>query len=205
MGATGQRCTATSRVYVEAPAYEGFLERLIERVTDLRVGDPYDEATDVGPLAFAEQQRTVARYLDLARAGEATIAAGGEVADPARGYYVDPTVLTEVDPESALMREEIFGPVVAVTPVPDLEAALEAANDTPFGLSASLFSSDLESALTFARRIASGQVHVNRETAGAEPHVPFGGLKGSSNLQREQGKAARRFFTNSKTVYVRPR
>jgi acyl-CoA reductase-like NAD-dependent aldehyde dehydrogenase len=89
--------------------------------------------------------------------------------------------------------------------VPDLDTGIEAANDTPFGLSASLFSNNLESALTFARRIASGQVHINRETAGAEPHVPFGGMKGSSNLQREQGKAARRFFTNSKTVYVRPR
>ena len=205
MLATGQRCTATSRVYVQSAAYERFVSLLVERVEALRVGDPYDESTDVGPLAFAERLQAVRAYLEMAHEGGAAILAGGTAGDPADGYYVAPTVLAEVPTDSPLVREEIFGPVVVVAPVPDLDAGIEAANDTPFGLSASLFSSDLDSALTFARRIASGQVHINRETAGAEPHVPFGGMKGSSNLQREQGKAARRFFTNSKTVYVRPR
>ena len=205
MLATGQRCTATSRVYVQSAAYERFVSLLVERVEALRVGDPYDESTDVGPLAFAERLQAVRGYLEMAHEGGAAILAGGTAGDPADGYYVAPTVLAEVPADSPLLREEIFGPVVVVAPVPDLDAGIDAANDTPFGLSASLFSSNLESALTFARRIASGQVHINRETAGAEPHVPFGGMKGSSNLQREQGKAARRFFTNSKTVYVRPR
>ena len=106
---------------------------------------------------------------------------------------------------SALMREEIFGPLAVVAHVPDFEAAIEAANDTEFGLSAAIFTRNLGRAMAFAREIEAGQVHINRETAGAEPHAPFGGLKGSSNMQREQGKAAKRFFTNTKTVYARAR
>ena len=101
------------------------------------------------------------------------------------------------------MREEIFGPVAIVAEADGFEAALEAANDTEFGLSAALFTTNLDRAMRFARGIQAGQVHVNRETAGAEPHLPFGGMKASSNLQREQGRAARQFFTNSKSIYVR--
>ena len=155
MLATGQRCTATSRVYVQSAAYERFVSLLVERVEALRVGDPYDESTDVGPLAFAERLQAVRGYLEMAHEGGAAILAGGTADDPADGYYVAPTVLAEVPTDSPLLREEIFGPVVVVAPVPDLDAGIEAANDTPFGLSASLFSSSLESALTFARRIAS--------------------------------------------------
>ena len=201
---TGQRCTATSRVYVQSAAFERFVSLLVERVETLRVGDPYDESTESGRWRSPSGSRPSAGIW-MADEGGAAILAGGTASDPADGYYVAPTVLAEVPADSPLLREEIFGPVVVVAPVPDLDAGIDAANDTPFGLSASLFSSNLESALTFARRIAAGQVHINRETAGAEPHVPFGGMKASSNLQREQGKAARRFFTNSKTVYVRPR
>jgi acyl-CoA reductase-like NAD-dependent aldehyde dehydrogenase len=201
MGSTGQRCTATSRAYVERSVYEPFLELLVARVAGLRVGDPREEATDVGPPASAEQRRTIERYLALARAGEASIACGGGW----DGVYLQPTVLVDVDAASALLREEIFGPVLAVVPVEDFEDALRAANDSEFGLSSAIFTRDLGTALAFARRTQSGLVHVNRETANVEPHVPFGGLKGSSTMQREQGTAAREFFTNTKTVYVRPR
>ena len=206
MGSTGQRCTATSRVYVEDPVLERFTELLLERVRELVVGDPFDEATDVGPVASLEQLRSVGSYLDLAAAEPGVrVLAGGGRSEPGDGYWVDPTVLSDVPAESRLAREEIFGPVVILSPTSGYEAALEAANDTPFGLSAAIFTRDLGRAMSFAREIESGQVHINRETAGAEPQAPFGGLKGSSNLQREQGKAAKRFFTNSKTVYVRAR
>ena len=205
MIATGQRCTATSRVYVEEPVFEDFTRLLVERVEALRVDDPYEESTDVGPVASIEQLRTVSGYFDLAADGECEVLTGGGYSEPARGFWVEPTVVIGAAERSALMREEIFGPLAAVAHVPDFEAAIEAANDTEFGLSAAIFTRNLGRAMAFAREIEAGQVHVNRETAGAEPHAPFGGLKGSSNMQREQGKAAKRFFTNTKTVYARAR
>lgn len=202
---TGQRCTATSRVYVDRSVRDRFVELLVERVRAFRVGDPFDERTDIGPLASIEQHRTVGEYLALARDPTITIATGGGIGDPAGGYYVEPTVLLNVPDDHRLVREEIFGPVLCVTAVDGFDDALARANDTEFGLSSGVFTRDLATALRFARGTASGLVHVNRETAGVEPHLPFGGLKGSSSMQREQGMAARDFFTNVKTVYVRPR
>jgi aldehyde dehydrogenase (NAD+) len=202
---TGQRCTATSRVYVAAEVHDVFVALLVERVEALRVGDPTDPATDVGPLASREQHETVGAYLELAREPGITVATGGGVADGAHGFYVEPTVLLGVPDDHRLAREEIFGPVVCVARVDGFDEALRRANDTEFGLSSAVFTRDLGTALRFARGTASGLVHVNRETAGVEPHLPFGGVKGSSSMQREQGMAARDFFTTVKTVYVRPR
>jgi acyl-CoA reductase-like NAD-dependent aldehyde dehydrogenase len=203
MLATGQRCTATSRVYVERPVYGEFLDLLRDRVQDFVVGDPFDEATDIGPLGFVEQRESVERYLQLAHQEGANFIVGGSV--PERGCFVAPTILTGVRSTSALVREEIFGPVVVVAEVEDFDAGLEAANDTEFGLSSGLFTRDIGKTTAFIRRTRSGVVHINRETAGVEPHVPFGGLKGSSSMSREQGKAARQFFTTTKTVYLRSR
>lgn len=202
MLSTGQRCTATSRVYVQRPVASQFRDLLCAQVEKLVVGDPFDEATDVGPLASAEQRDTIAGYLRVAREERAGILTGGDV-DAGGGCYVTPTVLTGVRPDSRLMREEIFGPVLVVQEVDSFDAAVELANDTEFGLSAALFTRDLGRAMAFIRRIESGLVHINRETAGVEPQVPFGGVKGSSSMYREQGKAARAFFTVSKTVYLR--
>lgn len=200
MLSTGQRCTATSRVYVERAVLADFRQLLVEKVRALVVGDPYDEATDVGPLASPEQRRTVGEYLDLARREGAEFLVGGGVGE---ACFVEPTVLAGVAPESALIREEIFGPVLVVVAVDGFEQALAAANDTEFGLSSAIFTRDLGKALAFVRGTESGLVHVNRETAGVEPHVPFGGIKASSSMSREQGTAARQFFTTTKTVYVR--
>lgn len=202
MLSTGQRCTATSRVYVERPVASRLLELLREQVEKLVVGDPYDEATDVGPLASAEQRDTVAGYLEIARSEQAEVVVGGSI-DAQGGCYMSPTVVAGVHRDSAVAREEIFGPVLVVDEVEDFEAALTAANDTEFGLSSAVFTRDLAKAMAFVRRTQSGLVHINRETAGVEPHVPFGGVKGSSSMHREQGKAARGFFTTTKTVYLR--
>jgi acyl-CoA reductase-like NAD-dependent aldehyde dehydrogenase len=201
MLSTGQRCTATSRVYVEKGVAARFTELLLARIKAFTVGDPFNDTTDIGPLASIEQRDTVASYLEVARAGGARVLLGGEIDD--RGCFADPTVLTDVPPESRLSREEIFGPVLVLSEVDSYASALAAANNTDFGLSASVFTSNIGTALDFARRIESGLVHVNRETASVEPHVPFGGIKASSSMQREQGKAARAFFTTTKTVYVR--
>ncbi|MCW3066586.1 MAG: aldehyde dehydrogenase family protein, partial [Solirubrobacterales bacterium] len=202
MLSTGQRCTATSRVYVERAIAPRFRELLRAQVDGLVVGDPFDEATDVGPLASAEQRDTVAAYLALAREERVEVVAGGGI-DEEGGCFAEPTLLAGVAAGSALMREEIFGPVLVIEEVDDYDAALAAANDTEFGLSSALFTRDIAKATTFVRRTQSGVVHVNRETAGVEPHVPFGGVKGSSSMSREQGKAARQFFTTTKTVYLR--
>ena len=201
MLATGQRCTATSRVYVERAVAEEFFSMLREEVRKLVVGDPYDETTDVGPLASAAQHDTVSGYLELARAENVSIVTDGEPVSG--GCFVTPSLLRGVSRASRLVREEIFGPVLVVDVVEDFEAALAAANDTEFGLSSAVFTRDIAKAMAFIRRTQSGIVHINRETAGVEPHVPFGGIKGSSSMSREQGKAARQFFTTTKTVYLR--
>jgi acyl-CoA reductase-like NAD-dependent aldehyde dehydrogenase len=202
MFSTGQRCTATSRVYVERTVAPMFRDLLRQQVEKLVIGDPFDDATDVGPLASAEQRDTVAAFLQIARDEQAEVITGGSIDDEG-GCFAAPTVLAGVRPDSALMRDEIFGPVLVVQEVDGFEEALTAANDTEFGLSSALFTKDIATAMDFIKRTQSGLVHINRETASVEPHVPFGGLKGSSSMSREQGKAARLFFTTTKTVYLR--
>jgi alpha-ketoglutaric semialdehyde dehydrogenase len=144
-------------------------------------------------------------YLGRAREERATVHAGGGRADGlGEGYFVEPTVLSGLSAESAVVREEIFGPVAAFLPADGYGDALALANDTPFGLTAALFTRDLGTALRFTREIRAGVVKVNQETAGLEFHVPFGGMKESSSGSREQGKVARDFFTEWKTVYMDP-
>ena len=151
----------------------------------------------------ADQLHTVSEYLDIARQeGARVLAGGGRADDLGDGYYVKPTVLTEVSPESRVVREEIFGPVAALLPASSYSEAVRLANDTRYGLSASVFTNDLSRALRFADEIHAGVVKVNQESAGVEFHVPFGGMQESSSGSREQGKAAREFFTQWKTVYV---
>jgi acyl-CoA reductase-like NAD-dependent aldehyde dehydrogenase len=196
----GQKCTATSRVIVERSVGEELAERLCAIASAWKVGDPVEPDTMVGPLSSKEQ---LARVVDFLGAGEGTPLAGGKALDTADGgYYVPPTVFSDVPPDGRLAREEIFGPVVALLEVDSYEEAVASANDTPYGLSASVFTKDLDRALDFANEIRAGVVKINQESAGVELHVPFGGMKASSSGPREQGKAAREFFTQSKTVYV---
>ena len=130
------------------------------------------------------------------------LAGGSRASELGAGYYVKPTVIADVDPGSRVVREEIFGPVAALLPAQSFDDAVRLANDTPYGLSASVFTTDLSRALRFADRIRAGVVKVNQESAGVEFQVPFGGMQESSSGSREQGKAAREFFTQWKTVYM---
>ena len=137
----------------------------------------------------------------------ASILCGGTATDDAAlasGNYVLPTVIAGVTPEMPIAQEEVFGPVLAILRVPDFDAALQVANDVAFGLSASLFSRNLNNAMRFAREIEAGLVRVNGETAGVEPQAPFGGMKGSSSFSREQGQAAKDFYTQIKTIAFEP-
>ena len=199
----GQKCTATSRVIIERPVLDELSERLVDLARSWKLGDPLEPDSLVGPLASQAQLERVTGYLELARDEGAQVLAGdGE--RPDGGYYVRPTVLAGISPDSRIAREEIFGPVAALLPAASFEDAIELANDTPFGLTASVFTRDLARALRFAREIRAGVVKVNQETAGLEFQVPFGGTKDSSSGSREQGKVARDFFTEWKTVYIDP-
>jgi alpha-ketoglutaric semialdehyde dehydrogenase len=203
MMSTGQKCTATSRAIVVGDAGDAFASRLLDRVRSLRVGDPLDPEVDIGPLSSREQFENVLAYLDVARDEGHRLATGGSpLKTGGDGYFVEPTVYLDVDPASRIGREEIFGPVLGVMRAASLEEALAIANSVEFGLSASIFTRDLREAFEFIDEIEAGIVHVNSETAGAEPQVPFGGYKASSSHSREQGKAARDFYTQIKTVYL---
>jgi aldehyde dehydrogenase (NAD+) len=206
MMSTGQKCTATSRAIVDRRIIERFTEMLADRIGGLKVGDPLDAETQIGPLIDERAADRVAGEVDAAKQAGAELVVGGERLGGGleRGAFLAPTLFADVDPTSRLGQDELFGPVLGVIPVDSMEEAMAVANQVKFGLSASIFTRDLGRALAFAREIEAGVVHVNSETAGAEPQVPFGGMKGSSSYSREQGKSAREFFTQVKTVYIDP-
>jgi aldehyde dehydrogenase (NAD+) len=206
MMSTGQKCTATSRAIVDRKLADQFTSKLKERISALKVGDPLDADTQIGPVISASAAERLEQEIDSNADGGELLTGGGRLADNGRerGHFIAPTLFANVDPSSKLGQEEMFGPILGVIPVDDLDEAMAVANKVKYGLSASIFTRDLGKALAFAREIQAGVVHVNSETPGAEPQVPFGGMKGSSSYSREQGKAAREFFTQTKTVYIDP-
>jgi aldehyde dehydrogenase (NAD+) len=207
MLSSGQKCTATSRAIVQQEVLSEFRDRLVARIESLKVGDGMKVDTYLGPLISAEAERAVLHYVEVGKAEGARLLTGGvklRGEDYDSGYFVAPTVFDGVGPGMRIAQEEIFGPVVGLIEARDFDEAVQQANHTRFGLSASVFTRDLNLALRFAREIEAGVAHVNSQTAGAEPQVPFGGFKSSSSGSREQGKAAREFFTQTKTVYLDP-
>lgn len=199
---TGQRCTASSRLIVTAGIHDALVERLVERTRALRIGDPLDADTDIGPVVDPSQLRQNLSYVESGQAEGATLVCGGQQLDNERGaYYFSPALFIDVQPHMRIYREEIFGPVLSVLKVADYEEALAAAEDTPFGLSAGIVTTSLKYAEDFKRRSSAGMVMVNLPTAGVDYHVPFGGNRGSSLGPREQGTHARHFYTRVKTAY----
>ncbi len=199
----GQKCTATSRVIVEQPILREFSARLAQLATSWKLGDPLEPDTKVGPVVSDAQCDKVLGYLDIARQeGGTMVTGGGKAEELGAGYFIRPTVVTDLGPDSRVVREEIFGPVAALLPAASYEEAVALANDTPFGLTASLFTRDLGKAMRFIQDIRVGVVKINQESAGLEFQVPFGGMKESSSGSREQGKVARDFYTQWKTVYL---
>jgi aldehyde dehydrogenase (NAD+) len=199
----GQKCTATRRIYVERPAYAEFRKLFLERIARGKVGDPLDPEVEVGPLVSESQLADVVAGIEHGESEGGRIVAGGERLDP-DGYLLAPTVFEDVADDSFLACEEVFGPVVSLAEVASLDEALERANATRFGLSAAIFTSSLRSATRFQNEAQAGLIHVNSQTAGADVHVPFGGLKGSGFGPHEQGRAALDFYTELVTVYVDP-
>ncbi|HEU5140724.1 MAG TPA: alpha-ketoglutaric semialdehyde dehydrogenase GucD [Bacillales bacterium] len=204
---TGQKCTATSRVIVQAGIYEEFTARLVERTKELTVGNGMNEDVWMGPSVNEEQLKTVLSYIEKGKAEGATLLLGGEQPDDPElqdGFFVKPTIFENVESGMTIGQEEIFGPVLALIKVETLEEAIALANDVSFGLSASIFTKNIENAFDFINEIEAGLVRVNFETAGVELQAPFGGMKDSSSGSREQGEAAKEFFTSIKTVFVKP-
>lgn len=197
----GQKCTATRRIYVHESVYDEFRALLLERIQRAAVGDPTDLETEVGPLVNKTQMDDVLGAVERGCAEGGSIAVGGTRVG-SEGFVVPPTVFENVDDDAYLSREEVFGPVTSLYPIASLDEGIGRANSTAYGLSASLFTRDLASVNRFVAGIEAGVLRVNAATAGGEPHVPFGGSKASGYGPREQGRAAREFYTESVTVYL---
>jgi len=204
-GTTGQRCTAASRVAVHKGVYREFVEKFVARVKKLKVGDGLDATTDMGPCINEQQLQTVMKYVEIGKSEGAKLAAGGhrlETGSHARGWFHEPTVFTDCNPKMRICQEEIFGPVVAVMPFDTFDEALAIANGVKYGLSASIYTRNVNQAFVAQRDLETGIVYVNAPTIGAETHLPFGGTKNTGNGHREAGLAALDFYSEWKTVYV---
>jgi len=205
-GLTGQACTATSRVIVERPVVREFTERFAAAARGLKVGPGLADGIQMGPAVSKSQRQTDLEYVAIARDEGAQVLVGGgapEGSGYARGHFVQPTVLSGVRPNMRIAQEEVFGPVVGVIEASDLEEAFTIANNTSYGLSAGIVTTDLRQAIRFAERSEAGMVKINQGTVGASIQAPFGGFKNSgSGMFREMGKGAIEFFTKIKTVYI---
>jgi aldehyde dehydrogenase (NAD+) len=204
-GTTGQRCTAASRIAVHKKVYSEFCSRFVERARALRVGDGMDPTTDMGPLINEASLKKTMEYVGIARNEGAKLACGGNRLDKgplAKGWFHEPTVFTDADPKMRISCEEVFGPVVAVIPFDTFGQALEIANSSNYGLSASIYTRDVNKSFKAMRELETGIVYVNAPTIGAETHLPFGGTKQTGNGHREAATAALDFYSEWKTLYI---
>jgi aldehyde dehydrogenase (NAD+) len=204
-GTAGQRCTAASRVVVHEAVYKEFLNRFVARTRSLRVGDGLDPDTDMGPVVSEGQLETVMRYVQIGVQEGARLAWGGHTLTSgahARGYFHEPTIFADVAPGMRIAQEEIFGPVVSVMSCGSFDEAIEIGNNVQYGLSASIYTQDVNRAFTAMRDMYTGIFYVNAPTIGAEVHLPFGGTRDTGNGHREAGTAALDVFSEWKSIYV---
>lgn len=204
-GTTGQRCTATSRLLLHQDIYDEFIEMLVERTKKLRVGNPLDESTEMGPLINKKQRETVHNYVEIGKKEGAKLLIGGEILtgdEYDKGWFYKPTVFVDVKPHMTIAQEEIFGPVLSVFKFKTLEEAIEIANGVKYGLSSSIYTEDLLEAMIAIEELEAGITYVNAPTIGAETHLPFGGVKHTGNGHREGGWTVYEIFTEWKSVYI---
>ena len=201
--ATGQTCIAGSRALVQRPVYEEFLDRLLALAKTARMGDPLDDATQVGPITTRPQYKKVLEYIEIAKGeGAQCVLGGGPASRPecGQGWFVEPTIFTEVRPEMRIAQEEVFGPVLGIIPFDDDEEALEIANGTLYGLAAGAWTQSINRALTMAERLEAGTVWINTYRA-VSYMSPFGGYK-HSGIGRESGLSAIREYLQEKSVWI---
>lgn len=199
---TGQRCTATSRVVAHPHVKDTLVERVAELAAAMRIGPGLDESSDLGPAVDESQLRTDVSFIGVARDEGARLVRGGGQPASLPGYFLEPTIFDEVHPEMRIFREEVFGPVLAVSTADSLAGALEIANQVEYGLAASIFTQDIDMALRFAEEAEVGMVHINEATVGGEAQLPFGGTKRTGVGDREMSEEGLNFFTEIKTVFV---
>jgi len=205
-GTSGQRCTASSRLVVHKKVYKQFSQKLVAAARALRVGNGADPKTDVGPVINADAVKKIMGYIDIGRNEDgATLACGGKRLtknDYARGHFIEPTVFTDVAPDMRVAQEEIFGPVTSVIPTKSLDEAIEIANGVRYGLSAAIYTSDVNRAFHAMNELYTGIFYVNASTIGAEVHLPFGGTKATGNGHREAGTQVLDIFSEWKSIYI---
>jgi len=205
-GTSGQRCTASSRLIVHKKVYKQFAAKLVERTKALRVGNGADPKIEVGPVINQDAVEKILSYIDIGQNEDgATCAWGGRhltKGDYAHGYFIEPTVFTDVTPDMRIAQEEIFGPVTSVIPTNSLEEAIEIANGVRYGLSAAIYTADVNRAFHAMEETYTGIFYVNSATIGAEVHLPFGGTKATGNGHREAGTQVLDIFSEWKSVYV---
>jgi len=204
-GTTGQRCTATSRLILEAPIYDKFIDMLKSRTDALKLGDGLNEDVDVGPLVSESQRESIHSYVEIGRKEGARLITGGgpyEEGECSKGWFYKPTIFADVGPNMRIAQEEIFGPVLSVIKARDFQEAMSILNNTVYGLSSAIYTNDLNLAHKAIEIAETGIVYINAPTIGAECHLPFGGMKNTGNGHREGGWTAYEIFTEIKTVYI---
>ncbi|OFW40522.1 MAG: hypothetical protein A3J29_07860 [Acidobacteria bacterium RIFCSPLOWO2_12_FULL_67_14b] len=202
-GSTGQRCTATSRVIAHPDIKGALVDRLVAAATQMRLGPGLDASTDMGPSVDDRQWQTVMDYIKVGQGEGARLLTGGTRPEAlARGYFIEPTIFDGVSPSMRIFKEEIFGPVLSVTTASSLDEALRFANGVEYGLTTSIFTSDLTSVMRFVDEVETGMVHVNEPTIGGEAQLPFGGTKSTGVGEREMAEEGLNFFTELKTVFI---
>ena len=204
-GTTGQRCTAASRIVVHEKVHDEFLGEFSRRVKALRVGDGGIDGVQMGPSISESQLHTVMRYVEIGRQENAKLVLGGhrlQEGGYARGWFHEPTIFADVQPSMRIAREEIFGPVVSVMRCRSLAEAIDIGNDVEYGLSASIYTRDINNAFAAMRDMYTGIFYVNAPTIGAETHLPFGGTKNTGNGHREACVQALDVFSEWKSIYI---
>jgi aldehyde dehydrogenase (NAD+) len=204
-GTTGQRCTAASRIAVHKSVYKDFLARFVDRAQKLKIGDGLDSSIDMGPVINEQQLQTVMNYVEIGKKEGAKLLTGGHRLDRvahAKGWFHEPTVFADCDPQMRIAQEEIFGPVVSVIPIDNLQQGIDVANGVPYGLSASVYTRNVNAAFAALRDLYTGIVYINAPTIGAETHLPFGGTKQTGNGHREAAVSAIDFFSEWKSIYI---
>jgi aldehyde dehydrogenase (NAD+) len=206
-GTSGQRCTASSRIVVHKKVYKKFVEKLAKRAAALRIGDGLNKNVEVGPVINEDAVEKILYYIEVGKNEDgATLHLGGKRLDKGEyrhGYFLDPTIFTDVTPKMRIAQEEIFGPVVSIIPCRDLDEAIEIGNGVKYGLSSSIYTQDVNRAFRAMEAMETGIFYVNSSTIGAEVHLPFGGVKATGNGHREGAMASSLdIFSEWKAIYV---